>query len=137
MAITTVRGRRHERPSGTFLRLTAFAATIVGVAGLQGCYEPYPYYPPPAPVVTTVPASFDASWRAARGAANDEGVRVTYEDQAAGLIRGDKGSFAVTITVARQANGSVQVAFNVVGPTAEDPTLQDRLTRAYQRRMGR
>ena len=50
-------------------------------------------------------------------------------------MRGDAGSSSVLITVATQADGSVRVGFSVTG--AQDTGLQDRLTRAYQRRMGR
>ena len=115
-----------------FLTGMAVAAAIA----LPGCYYPYPAY---APVTVSGggPASFDASWQAARGAAHDEGVRITFEDRATGTLRGDQGPFKVLITVAPQANGSVQVAFSVTGPQTEGAGLQDQLTRAYQRRMGR
>jgi len=109
---------------------------IVAVIALPGCYYPYPAYTP-VTVSSGGPASFDASWQAARGAAYDEGVRVTFEDRATGTLRGDQGQFKVLITVAPQANGSVQVVFSVTGPKSEGAGLQDRLTRAYQRRMGR
>jgi len=117
-----------------------FCATGVALATvlvLQGCY-PYPAYAPaPAPVTSSVPASFDASWQAARGAAQDEGVHVTYEDRASGTLRGDKGPVSVLITVATQADGSVRVGFSVTGTPSQDTGLHDALTRAYQRRMGR
>jgi hypothetical protein len=102
---------------------------------LQGCYA-YPAYPP-APVTTSVPASFDASWQAARGAASDQGVRITSEDRATGTLRGDKGPVNVLITVVTQADGSVRVGFSVTGAPSHDTGLQDDLYRAYQRRMGR
>jgi len=108
-------------------------AAFAGLLALHGCYTA------PAYVATTksVPASFDASWQAARGAAYDEGVAITAEDRSSGTMRGTKGPFDVTISVASQADGSVRVGFTVTGPQAQDPTLQDRLTRSYQRRMGR
>lgn len=109
----------------------AAAATLM----LQGCYA-YPVYTP-VPVATSVPPSFDASWQAARGAASDEGVNITYEDRPSGTMRGNKGSSSVVITVATQADGEVRVGFSVTAPTSEDVGLQDSLTRAYQRRMGR
>ena len=118
------------------LPLVLAAITVAGVIGLQGCY--YPYYPAATPVtVPGGPASFDASWQAARGAASDEGVNITYEDRSSGTLRGEQGQSKVLITVASQANGTVQVAFTVTGPTSSDSGLQDRLTRAYHRRMGR
>ena len=110
--------------------------TAVAAIALPGCYYPYPAYSTPV-TVPGGPASFDASWQAARGAASDEGVSVTYEDRSTGTLRGTQGQFKVLITVASQADGTVQVAFTVTGPTSDDTGLQDRLTRAYHRRMGR
>lgn len=107
--------------------LARTAAVVITAVALHGCYT----------TPTSVPPSFDASWQAARWAAQDEGVVVASEDRSSGTIRGTKGSFEVLISVAQQANGSVTVAFNVTGPKGEDPTLQDRLVRAYHRRMGR
>jgi hypothetical protein len=34
-------------------------------------------------------------------------------------------------------DGSVRVQFNTAGATAQDPGLIDRISRAYERRMGR
>jgi hypothetical protein len=119
------------------IRVTIILAgmAVAAALALPGCYYPYPA---PAPVtVPGGPASFDASWQAARGAASDEGVRITDEDRSTGTLRGNKGQFKVLITVASQPNGSVQVSFTATGPTSDDTNLQDRLTRAYQRRMGR
>jgi hypothetical protein len=110
-------------------------AVLASVLALQGCYTSPPYVP--VPVRSSVPASFDASWQAARAAASDEGVRITSEDRSSGTLRGDKGPFSVLISVAAQADGSVRVGFTVTGPVAQDPGLQDRLTSAYHRRMGR
>ena len=101
---------------------------------LQSCY-PYPAYTP-VPTSSSPAERFDTSWRAARGAAYDEGVRVTSEDRASGTLRGDKGSFAVLITVAPQADGTIHVAFTVTGASPENVSLQDSLTRAYLRRTG-
>ena len=99
---------------------------------LAGCYYPAPV---PTPTTQTVPANFDASWQAARGAAMDQGVQVTDEDKSTGTIRGTQGSSEVLITCIRQADGSVRVGFNVKGPAGSG--LQDRLTQSYNRRMGR
>jgi hypothetical protein len=113
----------------------AIAMGFTATAGLllAGCY--YPVYAPPAATTQTTPASFDASWQAARGAAADVGVRVTDEDRSTGTIRGNQGASNVVITVVQQADGSVRVGFNVTGPAGSG--LQDQLTRAYNRRMGR
>ena len=120
------------------MRLRYLPAGIIAAAALvsSGCYYPYPYSYTPV-VTSTVPASFDASWQAARGAAYDEGVRVTSEDRSTGTLRGEKGQDRVLITVAQQANGTVRVEFSVAGPPSENTGLQDQLTRAYNRRMGR
>ena len=119
--------------------MTNFRSIAIGVAAaavllLQGCY-----YPPAYTAVPTSPspaARFDASWQAARGAASDEGVRITSEDRGSGTLRGDKGTSGVLITVATQADGSIHVAFSVTGQSGPDVNLQNGLTRAYQRRMG-
>lgn len=115
-------------------RIKRIALCFTAAVGslLAGCY-----YPAPVPTSTTqtVPASFDASWQAARGAAADVGVRVSDEDRSTGTIRGTQGASNVTITVVQQADGSVRVGFNVTGPSGSG--LQDQLTRAYNRRMGR
>jgi hypothetical protein len=116
-------------------RILRWLVVAVPLCQLSGCYT-YPQYVP-VPVQQSVPASFDASWQAARAAAFDEGVHISSEDRSTGTITGDKGPFAILITVVTQADGSIRVGFSVTGPTAQDPTLQDRLTRAYQRRMGR
>ena len=108
---------------------------IAAALALSGCYVAPP--PAPTPITQTVPASFDASWQAARAAAYDEGVRITSEDRSTGTINGSKGSLSVLITVAQQADGTVRVGFGVSGPPPQDSGLQDRLTRAYQRHMGR
>lgn len=117
-------------------RLVPTSIAVAAALAVTGCYYPYPYSYTPV-VATTVPASFDASWQAARGAAYDEGVRVTSEDRSTGTLRGEKGQDRVLITVAQQANGTVRVEFSVAGPPSEGPGLQDGLTRAYNRRMGR
>jgi hypothetical protein len=115
----------------TFAGGIALAALIM----LQGCYTA------PAPVSVpqrSMSERFEASWQAARGAASDAGVRVTYEDRPSGTLRGGQGSSNVSITVITQADGSIQVGFSVTGGEASrDANLKDHLTRAYQRRMGR
>jgi hypothetical protein len=120
-------------PDFNFKIVTTGIAVVASLM-LQGCY--YPEYVP-VPVSSPGPAKFDASWQAARGAASDQGVRITYEDRSSGTLRGDKGSSNVLITVVTQADGSVRVAFSVTGATSEDAGLQNRLTQSYQRRMGR
>ena len=137
-AITGDCWRRGKREGAYVSRCKAPATcmAMVTAIGLAGCYYPYPAYTPVA-VSSSVPASFDASWQAARAAAYDEGVRITSEDRTSGTMRGDKGAFGVLITVASQPNGSVRVQFSVTGAHTEGAGLQDRLAQAYQRHMGR
>lgn len=86
----------------------------------------------------TSPASaFDRSWNAAVGAMADEGVVITTQDRNAGVVRGARDGINVTGNVRVQADGSVRVEFNTSGSTSRDPSLIDRISRAYERRMGR
>ena len=106
---------------------------FVVVALFGGCtvYQTAPGVYAPAPA-----SAFDRAWDAARGAAYDEAVVVTSEDRGRGLILGRKGPFDVTIRVLTQADGSVRVSIKSKGPDAQDPTLNQRLVTAYNRRMG-
>jgi|SRR5262249_45367972 len=99
---------------------------------LSGCtvYQPVPTYVP-------TPSTFDRAWSAAVGAAQDEGVRITSEDRVRGVISGSRGEQDVTITVQTQADGNVRVEFGARGPKGSDPGLAGRISRAYDRRMGR
>jgi hypothetical protein len=102
------------------------------VALLSACvvYEPAPT---PAPA----PSTFDRSWSAAVAAAQDEGVRITSEDRVNGVIRGFRNEQEVTIGVRTQADGNVRVEIGARGPKGSDPGLAGRISRAYDRRMGR
>jgi hypothetical protein len=106
---------------------------FVVIAFFGGCtvYQTAPGVYAPAPA-----SAFDRAWDAARGAAYDEAVVVTSEDRARGLILGRKGPFDITISVLTQADGSVRVSIKSKGPDAQDPTLNQRLVTAYNRRMG-
>jgi hypothetical protein len=120
----------------TNLRTLASGIALVALVMLQGCYTT-----PPTP--TTVPGRpmserFEQSWQAARGAASDANVRVTFEDRASGTLRGEQGSSKVSITLVPQPDESIQVGFAVTGgSSSQDANLKEHLTRAYQRRMGR
>ena len=102
------------------------------VLTLSGCtvYQPVPAYVP-------APSTFDRAWSAAVGAAQDEGVRITSEDRGRGVISGSRGEQDVTITVQTQADGNVRVEFGARGPKGPDTGLAGRISRAYDRRMGR
>ncbi len=126
-------------PNSTFMlrrRSFHFAGTPVGLVIvfmlLSGCtvYQPVPVNVPPA-------STFDRAWSAAIGAAQDEGVRITSEDRINGVITGGRGEQDVTINVRTQADGNVRVEFGARGPKGSDPGLAGRISRAYDRRMGR
>ena len=89
----------------------------------------------PAPV--PAPSTFDRSWSAAVSAAQAEGVRITSEDRGSGIIRGLRNEQGVTINLRSQADGSVRVEISARGPKGSDPGLADRISRAYDQRMGR
>jgi hypothetical protein len=101
-----------------------------GLAALASCVV---YEPAPAPA----PSAFDRSWSAALSAAQDEGVRITSEDRGSGVIRGSRDEQEVTINLRTQADGSVRVEISARGPKGSDPGLAGRISRAYDRRMGR
>lgn len=117
------------RRTGAFMRLA-----LIGMAlnGIYGCAspEPAPYYAP-------APSTFDRAWSAALNAAQDEGVRITAEDKVNGTIAGSRGEQEITIFVRTQADGNVRLEFSVRGPKGADPGLVGRISRAYDRRMGR
>ena len=54
-------------------------------------------------------------------------------DEATGQVRIAK----VPTTVRNQADGSVRMEFSARGPKGSDPGLAGRISRAYDRRMGR
>src|SRR4029453_5484391 len=91
----------------------------------------------PVPASVPAPSAFDRAWSAAIGAAQDEGVRVTSEDRVKGVISGTRVEQDVTINVQRKADGNVRVEFSARGPKGSDPGLAGRISRAYDRRMGR
>lgn len=106
---------------------------LIAVAGfglISGCVA---YEPAPAPALS----AFDRSWSAALAAAQDEGVQILSEDRASGVIRGSRGDQEVTVSLRSQADGSVRVEISARGPRGSDPGLAGRISRAYDRRMGR
>jgi len=113
------------------------ALAALAVAAIGGCYYPVAVAPAPGVVTTSVPASFDRSWSAAAGAMADQGVQITSQDRGAGQIRGTRDGINVVANVRTQADGSVRVEFNTSGATSRDPTLIDRISNAYDQRMGR
>jgi hypothetical protein len=117
-----------------FLRNVGPLAGILGLLiAASGCY----YYGPP-PTYSPPPATtYDQVWDSALRAAEDSGIRLTFTDQNAGVIRGARGNTNVEIRVMRQPDGRMRVEFSRQGPKDQDPTLQDRFYQAYERHMGR
>jgi hypothetical protein len=121
--------------------LRTFGIVIVSVACLAllaGCvaYAPAPaYYPAPAPAPTPN-QEFDRAWNAALDALAYAGVRVTFADQASGVIRGTNDRSDVHVSVARQLSGTLQVEIEARGPEGRDPGLARRISEDYRRRMG-
>ena len=109
-----------------------WAAALAAVVGGCVVYEVAPGTYAPAPV-----ASFDRSWNAALGAFEDQGVPISSQDRGSGVIRGRRGGIDVTATLRTQADGSVRVELNTSGAVSQDPGLVERISRAYDRRMGR
>ncbi|SEJ81210.1 hypothetical protein [Paraburkholderia diazotrophica] len=119
-------------PGGVIFRCLLLTGVVGSLLALTGC--PYYAVPPPGTVITT-PASFDRSFAAASGAMHDEGLSITVQDPASGTIVGGLDGATVTSSVRQQADGSVVVQFN--SKDARDPSLLDRISRSYDRRMGR
>jgi hypothetical protein len=117
---------RNVNASAGALMLIIAAALV-----FAGCY----YYSPPP--YSPTPSSFDRSWEAARGAAYDEGLRIVNEDRSRGMITAVRGDQEITINVFTQADGRVRVEITARGPQGSEPGLADRVSRAYDRRMGR
>lgn len=115
-------------PKSLFILLT------LAVALTSGCT----YYQTAPGVYSTAPVSkFDKSWSAAVGALADQSVKITVENREAGVVQGVRNGIDVTANVRTQADGSVRVQFDTAGDTARDPELINRITAAYNRRMGR
>jgi len=115
-----------------FAYMTAATALAVGASG---CYVYDPYYPYAYSTNATA-ATFDRSWDAMLGAFADQGVSVVAQDRASGVIDGRRGDISVRAHIAPQNDGRVRAEFNVNG-ASRDPGLPDRISRAYDMRMGR
>jgi hypothetical protein len=105
------------------------AILLALVLTLAGCY--------PYEVVPGGPASFDRSWEAAVGALRDQGLEIVSADRSTGVATGRRGVVDVTARVRSQADGTVRVEFHTPGSGAPDRDLMERVSRAYDARMGR
>jgi hypothetical protein len=112
--------------------LARFLAALAALLALAGCvvYEPVPTGGGPA-------ATFDRAWNATLGAFQDQGVNVGVADRATGVIEGRKGGINVKARLVTQADSRIRVEINAGGSLSEDPGLPDRVSRAYDARMGR
>jgi hypothetical protein len=110
--------------------LLAVVVLVVASALAASCvvYEPVPAY--------STPSTFDRAWSAALGALQDNGVDVTSADRGTGVIRGGKDGADVTVSVARQADGTTRVQFDAK-QAERSPGLAERFSQSYERRMGR
>jgi hypothetical protein len=106
---------------------------VVLTAVVGGCVVYEPVYVPSS----SYGSSYDRVWDSALGAAEDAGVKITSADRSRGIIQGVTSSSDVTISVISQADGRTRVEFSSKGPKGQDPDLNDRFTRFYNRRMGR
>ena len=112
----------------THVWVAIFIFSVLAV--LAGCASQEPAPTPP-------PSTFDRSWSAALSAVQDEGVRIASEDRGSGVIRGLRDEQEVTVNLRTQADGSVRIEISARGPKGSDPGLAGRISRAYDRRMGR
>lgn len=119
-------GNRHLATGALLTLMVVLTALVAGCV----VYEP-------VPVPSSYGSSYDRVWDSALGAAEDAGVKITSADRTTGIIRGVTSSSDVTISVISQADGKTRVEFSSKGPKGQDPDLNDRFTRSYNRRMGR
>ena len=115
--------------------LARIALGLVLATGIAGCVVYDPYYNP-YPQVSPQQA-FDRYWGAALGAMRDQGMEITAENRAAGVIEGRRGGITMRANVIPQADGRVRVEFNASGAISEDRSLPDRVSRSYDARLGR
>lgn len=106
---------------------------VVACALLTSCvvYGPHPGY-----YSYSYPSTFDRAWNAALGAMQDAGIAVTSSDPVTGIARGSRNGVDVTVSVARQADGTTRVQFDATSSERE-PGIAERFSQAYERRMGR
>jgi hypothetical protein len=112
--------------------MPALIIAFIAALALSACvvYEP-------VVVGGGTPATYERAWNAAVGSYHDQGVAITAQDRTTGLIEGRKGAITVRSRVLTQADGKVRVEMNAGGTLSEDPGLPDRMSRAYDARMGR
>ena len=105
-------------------RITAILLLALGLAACA-TYAPVPVDPMERP------------WQSAIGAIQDAGLTLGTVDRATGTLRGKRGAVEGTIVVRMRGDGRVGVEITSHDPDRVDPGLTQRLTDAYNRRMGR
>jgi hypothetical protein len=106
------------------------AWSLLALAPAACVVAPYPY-------AYSVPANYDQSFDAVVGAMADNGLTINQQDRGGGVVAGRRGGIDVVSTVRQQQDGTVRVEFSTRGAIEQDPGLIDRVTAAYNRRMGR
>jgi hypothetical protein len=115
------------------IRTRGLFAVLLLPVRLAGCTV---YQVGPDSYVTTPPSVFDRAWAAVLGAFEDQSVRVTREDRGAGVAQGRRGDIDLTATISMQPDGTVRAEFSASGSPNRGRDLIDRVSRAYQQRMG-
>ena len=126
--------RRSWRPEAL---LNSYIARILAVLASLLALSACVVYEPVYATGGGTPATFERAWNAALGSYQDQGVAITAQDRTSGVIEGRKGGMTVKSRVFAQADGKVRVEMNTGGNLSEDPGLPDRMSRAYDARMGR
>ncbi|GLC97838.1 hypothetical protein Tamer19_72470 [Cupriavidus sp. TA19] len=111
------------------MRLSLLASG--GILALSACTTPAGT----GAFTVMTPASFDRTFTAAAGAMQDQGLAISVADPVSGVVVGSLESSTVMAGVDQMADGHVQVSFDSMG--ASDPALMARISRSYNRRMGR
>lgn len=117
--------------------LNSYIARILAAAASLLALSACVVYEPVYATGGGTPATFERAWNAALGSYQDQGVAITAQDRTSGVIEGRKGGMTVKSRVFAQADGKVRVEMNTGGNLSEDPGLPDRMSRAYDARMGR
>jgi len=77
------------------------------------------------------------TWSAVIGAFADQGIKVTSKNRGAGIVQGNRKGINLFADVRTQADGKVRIDFKSCGTTDRGPDLIQRISQAYERRMGR
>ncbi|BCG63178.1 MAG: hypothetical protein methR_P0872 [Methyloprofundus sp.] len=107
-----------------------FIFIILSVALLAGCAARTPA------VGAQAARTYDQSWSAAVDALRAQGVRITSQDRAAGVVEGVSKGVTIAANIKKQADGSARAQFNTKGTINSDPGLIRRITKSYNSGIG-